>query len=164
MKRCQIVWKDEKNVKLSGVIDEGTDFAELVDNLVEELWIDFGGVTRINSCGVREWTRVMHSITNRIHFINCTSAIVDQLSMIPEFIGQNCIVDSFEAHYVCDECGHEETYILEVGKDIKPGLDEYEEGPERSCPQCKAIMEFDHNPEVYLDFLTDIDEDVEEAG
>ena len=154
MSRCKIEWIDETHVKISGIIDESSDFHEFVDNVKDEVWIDFSGVNRINSCGVREWTSVSYNMNSRIYYSKCTPPIVDQLSMVPEFMGQNALVDSVIAHFVCEECGHEEMQELKVGKDIIPGEEEYLEGPQRTCPVCGAEMEFDHNAEVYLDFLT----------
>jgi transcription elongation factor Elf1 len=82
--------------------------------------------------------------------------IVSQFSMIPEFLGPKGQVESFETQYVCPKCGHEDSLLLVVGKDIKPGLRNYDSSPELSCHECGADMECDHNPELYFSFLSDV--------
>jgi hypothetical protein len=156
MNRCTIVWPGEKLVKVSGIIDETTMFEDTVAKFDENVWVDFSGVTRINSCGVRQWTRAIHTSAARIHYVNCPALIVDQFSMVPEFLGPNSEVETFEARYACESCGNEDILLLQVGKDVIPGQEEYLDGPEHKCSKCGSQMEFDHNPEVYLDFLREM--------
>lgn len=150
--RVKIAWEG-RLVKFVGIIDESSSFEELVALFEPEVWVDFSKVTRINSCGVRQWTKAVHTSTARVHYVNAPSLMVDQFSMVPEFLGPNSTVDSFEARYICDACGHEDVQILSVGKDVQAGLAEYPEGPTAKCPKCSSAMEFDHSPDVYLDFL-----------
>jgi DNA-directed RNA polymerase subunit RPC12/RpoP len=156
MKRFDVQWVDDKKVKISGTIDENFTFDDEVAKFNDEVEIDLRGVERINSCGVREWIKAILKTNARIHFVNCSSVIVAQFSMIPEFLGNNGVVDSFETQFVCDHCGHEESKILVVGKDIQPGQEIYEEGPELACSECGEMMECDHNPELYFSFLSEV--------
>lgn len=153
MSKCTITWAGSDTVKISGTIDENVSFIELTSQFKDKVSVDFGGVTRINSCGVREWTKAIRDCKSIIHYVNAPSIIVDQFSMVPEFLGQG-VVDSFTAHYACDSCGNEEDKLLQVGTDIKIGVSTYQDGPAHTCSKCKAQMEFDHSPEVYLHFLT----------
>ncbi len=154
MKRCTFQWIDDKTLKISGTIDEYFTLADEVGKFKGEVCIDLGEIVRINSCGVREWIKVMSKMKSKVHYRNCSSVIVTQFSMIPEFLGHKGYVDSFEAQFVCPSCGHEDKMILEVGKDIKPGLPSYKESPEMECTDCGAAMECDHNPELYFSFLS----------
>jgi len=154
MSRMVTEWKDEKTFVISGIIDESADFEKDALKFQEGTFVDFSGVTRINSCGVRQWIKAISPVKKTIQYINIPPIIVDQLSMVPEFAGSKAIFISFQALYVCEKCGHEETKLLYIGKDIEQGLKEYEEGPQHTCPKCHNIMEFDHSPEVYLSFLT----------
>ncbi len=156
MNRFEVTWVDDKIVKVVGTIDENFVFDDQVARFKDEVHIDLNGVERINSCGVREWIKSILKTDAKIHFINCSSVIVSQFSMIPEFLGKHGVVDSFETQFVCEECGYEESRILVVGKDIEPGQEVYEEGPEVKCPECDSIMECDHNPELYFSFLTEV--------
>lgn len=155
MNRFEVQWIDKSKVKVSGIIDENFSFDEDVGKFGEEVWLDLQGVERINSCGVREWIKAILKTNAKLHFINCSSVIVSQFSMIPEFLGRNGVVESFETQFVCDHCGHEESRVLVVGKDIQAGQPIYEEGPELKCPECGEMMECDHNPELYFSFLSE---------
>jgi len=152
MNKCKIDWTDQKRVKISGVIDEFSSFAEVFNRNPTEIWIDFSGVTRINSSGIREWVQAVLGSSARLHMENCSAVMVDQFSMIPEFIGKNGVVESFFIHYLCDSCGHEEKKLTIVGKDINPG-DPYREALDEACPVCGGLMELDHNPDIYFAFL-----------
>ena len=156
MKRYEIQWLDNKTVKISGTIDENFVFESEVAKFGPEVWVDLQGVERINSCGVREWIKAILTTESKIHFVNCSSVIVSQFSMIPEFLGKFGVVDSFETQFVCDHCGHELARVLKVGSDIQPGQEVYEEGPEIECPECGDSMECDHNPELYFSFLSEV--------
>ena len=153
MSRCTITWADDSRVVIAGVIDETSAFEDTVARFGAQVFIDFSGVTRINSCGVRQWTRAIYQCKTLLRYVNAPSLMVDHFSMVPEFLGPHSVVDTFEGRYVCDACGHEDVVMLALGKDIQPGLAEYTDGPKRNCPKCAAVLEFDHNPEIYLDFL-----------
>jgi len=155
MNRCEFRWIDERTLKIAGTIDENFTIDEQLPKLKDEVWIDLKNVARINSCGVREWIKAIVKTEAKIHYINCSSVIVTQFSMIPEFIGRKGQVESFETQFVCPHCGHEDSKILVVGKDIQAGLDTYLESPEMKCSECGESMECDHNPELYFSFLSD---------
>jgi Zn finger protein HypA/HybF involved in hydrogenase expression len=151
---CQFQWKKPNLVEIAGVLGERASFDELIQKIQSDCWVDMRSISRVNSSGVRQWALSISQIKGKIHYINCSCPIVDQFSMVPEFLGAQNVVESFEARYACPQCQNVEIFILEVGKDIAPGLDDYTEAaPPRTCPKCNAAMEFDHSPEVYLDFL-----------
>jgi transcription elongation factor Elf1 len=156
MSRCEFRWINDRTLKISGTIDENFSIDEELPKFKEEVWIDLRDVARINSCGVREWIKAIVKNQSKIHYINCSSVIVTQFSMIPEFIGRHGVVDSFETQFVCPSCGHEDSMILVVGKDIQPGLESYMESPEMKCSECGEQMECDHNPELYFSFLSEV--------
>lgn len=148
-------WKNNNHVSIKGVVNEHSDFKFLVDRKSEMLFLDLKEIIRINSSGVRNWVFALNQLRDvELHYTNCSFAVVDQLSMIPEFLTKKCCVESFDARYVCKNCNTSYTVTLIVGHDIQPGLDKYLDGPTASCPTCKEVMEFDHNPDSYLFFLT----------
>ena len=159
MSSCEIEWVSDNRVKISGVIDEHAVFDDMVKKFPAEVWLDFKDLSRINSCGVREWIKALMGCTTKIHYVNCPSVIVDQFSMIPEFLGEDAVVESFEAFYICDECSQEQSKILEVGKDIKLSAVGTPEGPEVICSNCGEIMDLDHDPMAYFSFLMEDDRD-----
>ncbi|NRA63542.1 MAG: hypothetical protein HRU19_03615 [Pseudobacteriovorax sp.] len=152
MNKCKIEWLSESKVKISGVIDEFSTFESLFSKNLPEVWIDFSDVTRINSSGIREWVQAVLSTETVLHLENCSSVMVDQFSMIPEFVGKNGRVESFYCHYICDDCSHEDKDLLTVGKTIEPNQD-FEPFLEKPCSNCGGTMELDHNPDIYFAFL-----------
>jgi len=150
-------WKKEDYVTISGMIDESSDFSELFKKNHEVLFLDLKNIHRINSSGVRKWVLALDKLKDvEIHYINCSFSVVDQLSMVPEFLNKKCFVESFDARYVCENCNTSQTVTLVVGFDIQAGEKNYTDGPERLCPDCKQKMEFDHNPDSYLFFLSNL--------
>lgn len=166
MKPCDITWISEKEVKFSGVFDEYTSFVETVSKFPDEVWLDFKEVTRVNSLGVKEWIKAISKTESRLHYINCPAIIVDQFNMIPEFLGQNATIDSFEVYFVCDHCGHEDSRFFQVGpgKDIDPSNEQYEELLEITCIRCTEMMDLDHDPEIYFNFIREMANDVDDKA
>ena len=157
MKPCKIEWINEKTVKFSGVFDEYTSFVDTVEKFGNEMWLDFKEVSRVNSLGVKEWIKAINRTDSRLHYINCPSIIVDQFNMIPEFLGRNATIDSFEVFFVCDNCGHEDSRFYEVGKgkDLEPGQENFYDMVQLKCLRCAEMMDIDHDPEIYFNFIHD---------
>ena len=138
-------------VELSGEIDENADFPALARALDGEVELDLAGVTRINSCGVREWVnfvRTLPSIT-RLDLVRCPPAIVAQLNTIYNFRGR-ARVRSLLVPYVCEPCGVEEQRLVEVDAGRRVTL------PHFLCERCGGTLEIDDLPERYLAFLEDV--------
>jgi hypothetical protein len=150
MSRHALEWANPKLLKICGILDEDVRFEQVFSQFPEQVWIDFSGVTRINSCGVREWVRSASAFDGEIIYVNAPILIVDQFSMVPEFLGKKAIVESFQARFVCPHCGNEEIKTLSVGKDVDP---KNPHSLSLLCGACKETSELDHNPDVYLEFL-----------
>ncbi|APJ03759.1 hypothetical protein [Silvanigrella aquatica] len=150
-------WKKEDYVAISGMVDEHADFSPLFNKNLEKLFLDLKNVNRINSSGVRRWVIALEKLRDvELHYINCSFSVVEQLSMVPEFLTKKSHVESFDARYVCENCNTSQVVTLVVGYDIEAGLSKYLDGPDRLCPNCKSKMEFDHNPDSYLFFLSNL--------
>src|SRR5262252_2586544 len=71
---------DVTYVKLSGVIDEDNELAELTDRIGQGTTvIDLGEIERINSCGVRDWVNWLSKIEKngaKPVLVECSPAIV----------------------------------------------------------------------------------------
>ena len=143
---------DSLRVALRGEIDENADFSELRAHLRGNVELSLEGITRINSCGVREWVNFVRDLgAIDLTFVACSPAIVTQLNMIYNFRGA-ARVRSFYAPYVCDACGHEDEKLLDVQNQFPSGPHRV---PDYACEQCGAAMEFDDLPERYLSFLNE---------
>lgn len=137
---------------LSGAIDEASALSELLERAHDGLLVlDLGGVTFINSLGVRDWIR-MQSEATRQHIVielrRVSEPIIHQLNMIIATRGTSRVV-SFFAPYACDACGREESLLVDA---TSPGLAQLV-APPQTCPECAARMAFNDFPERYFSFL-----------
>jgi anti-anti-sigma regulatory factor len=145
-------------ITLSGVINERTDLQQLFENIEgETLTINLKNVTRINSCGVRDWVNAVKSITQpvTIEYTECSRAVVDQLIMVFNFLTGGSIL-SFQAPYYCDACDEEFNMLINVNEHF-PDEDSLEEpeAPDFDCPKCGKTMAFNEDEDKYFLFLSE---------
>ena len=138
-------------VEFAGEINENAELAPLKMQLRGDVVFRLDGITRINSCGVREWVRFVRDLpqVDKLRFSHCSPAIVNQLNTIYNFRG-GARVRSLMAPYVCERCGIEEYKLIELDERIS---DPARLVPSFNCPRCQSPMEFDDLPERYLSFL-----------
>lgn len=138
--------KGKQIVYLSGNIDEDARFDEL-KKVRGPVIFDFGGVTAINSCGVRNWVNLLKGFKQAdIAYRRCPPTIVKQLNMVPSFMGR-AKVESVFVPYVCHNCDHEQRLLVEV-RATRAGLP-----PRLRCENCgKEEMEIDGEEQQYLAF------------
>lgn len=139
---------------LAGAIDGTSGLSRLVDYAKGgRLVLDLGGISFINSLGIREWIRMQHAAAAaniRIELRRVAEPIVHQLNIMPAARGVS-IVTSFFAPYVCNDCDSEVTMLLDVythGADLAK-----QRPPAMTCPDCKRALEFAHPPDLYFMFL-----------
>jgi anti-anti-sigma regulatory factor len=134
--------------------DAEVELNSLSDQVGPKCVINFKQVTFVNSCGVRAWINFLRDFEQgrEIIFEECTSEIVMQINMIPNFKGKSKI-KSVYATYECDECGHNETVLFEQGKNLPKSAKS--ELPPMKCPQCGSDeMEMEELEEEYFSFLS----------
>ena len=75
------------------------------------------GITRINSCGVREWVNFVRDLQacDSLWFARCSPTVVMQLNTIYNFRGARGW-SSFLAPYVCEACHVDEYKLLDVAE------------------------------------------------
>lgn len=139
---------------LAGRIDETVRLVDLVDHAKQgRLILDLGGITFINSLGVREWCHMQQAAANAkvaIELRRVAEPIVHQLNIVPATRGVS-MVTSFFAPYECDECDRDHEMLLDVrlhGSDLARMR-----APVLKCPDCREDMVFGHPPELYFTFL-----------
>lgn len=139
---------------IKGAIDEATRLPDLVPRARDQrLVLDLGGVTFINSVGVRDWIRMQAAAQRAgvaIELRRLAEPLVHQLNMIIATRG-TAKVTSFFAPYTCDACGRDEAILLDVA-DQAAALGR-REAPAVACPECGARMAFNDFPERYFSFL-----------
>lgn len=148
---CMIekIEKDGKCViRLKGSIDEDFDGHILLNESSNKIFIDFQGVIKINSCGIREFIDVLAHISDKdLYYVNCPRILVDQINIVKGFITEKSIVLSFYAPYFCEETD-EDHMILFKAQDIK----NYTKAPEVKDSHGNDL-EFDDFEEKYFKFL-----------
>ncbi len=166
-------WKVERDgewlrVALRGEIDENADFSELRIALRGNVELSLEGITRINSCGVREWVNFVRGLeaVRALWFARCSPPVVLQLNTIYNFRGR-ARVSSFMAPYVCEACHGDEYKLLDVGehfpdltrRSVRVGAlaspSVLATVPAFRCRRCGGVMIFDELPERYLSVLSE---------
>jgi len=139
-------------VSIVGVIDEHADLGPLCD-LSANTVIDLGGVTRMNSFGVRLWLNAFKHTETQIHvrFTRCPPVMLDQANMISKFFGK-AKVDSFYVPIRCADCEVEARYLATPADVL-----EYKQLRFHApCERCNHAMEVDEWEEHYFEFLKDL--------
>src|SRR5215468_7333412 len=127
---------------VSGPIDESARLLELLDRSRDgRLVLDLGGVTFINSLGVRDWIRMQaaaHRTGVAIELRRVAEPVIHQLNMIIATRGAR--ISSFFAPYACDGCGREESMLIDA---IAHGQSLAElSPPAMTCVECGSQMVF----------------------
>jgi eukaryotic-like serine/threonine-protein kinase len=149
---------DQLVIILSGDLSERTNLDGVFENITGgKLIINLKGIRRINSVGVRDWILCMNPLKNtcEIEFVECSRAVVAQLTSITNFLTAGRIV-SFYAPYYCDGCHKEIEVLLSPDEHFPtPGDREEPAAPGIACPGCGAPLKFNHDEDQYFSFLTD---------
>jgi len=140
---------------LKGAIDESAGLVSLLERARDHrLVLDLGGITFINSLGVRDWIR-MQAAAQRggiaVELRRVAEPLVHQLNMIIATRGA-ARVTSFFAPYACDGCGREDSLLIDAVANAR-GLAQLEP-PTMTCAECGAQMAFNDFPERYFSFLS----------
>jgi anti-anti-sigma regulatory factor len=154
--RCTIESTPHGDVlTITGEIDDTTDLASFGSKLQgTNAIIDLGGVTFINSVGVREWVTLLDQLGSRglrVTLRNVSEPMVRQMTMVMEAKGE-ANVESFFAPYMCPKCGDERALLIRVAEHhatLAAGTP-----PALPCTKCGATAEFDEFPARYLAFLS----------
>jgi hypothetical protein len=113
--------------------------------------IDLGGVSSMNSCGVREWVEWIENNNFHPTYLNCTHSIVLQFNMVSEFLSSGARVASFQVPMYCGVCRKREIRLLKEGIDYKAG-EHYEMGSIH-CEKTECGMKLNVDPDSYFYFL-----------
>jgi hypothetical protein len=143
-----------------GTIDEDVNFSIMITTIAEfgdaarEIAFDVSQVSRMNSCGVREWVLLMERLASGkpIVFTRVGSAFLEQANIIPNLFGKKGTpVQTFEAPYFCSQCDKSTQHWIETaqvkfanGKAIPPSF---------SCETCAKALVFDWDDEEYFNFM-----------
>lgn len=125
-------------LKLSGPMNETVDFYKIeISNDVPTLKIDFGGVTMINSSGLRMFMIFLRSSKVAFEYWNCKPEFLDQLNMINSLHNKNDQtrgVRSVVVPYHCTTCGD---HAVKLNHADLLAISEQKEQKMIACPSCK---------------------------
>ncbi|MCO4793916.1 MAG: hypothetical protein KC493_09395 [Bacteriovoracaceae bacterium] len=135
---------------LRGEINEDLIIDELVGFKSDLVKVNFEEVSMINSCGVREWIKLMEALANqgcKVQYFNCPQIVVQQVNMVTGFVPNQGEVVTFYAPYFCEDCDNEEKVLL-TSSELKGRT-----APELKCGSCGSESEIDAMEDVYLNFI-----------
>jgi eukaryotic-like serine/threonine-protein kinase len=140
-------------IQLTGVVDENANFDKTLGELPAQVILHCGGVTRMNSVGVKHWITFWEGRVRKglkLVLMECSPVIVEQLNSVSNFSCGATIV-SAQLSFTCDSCGDHfvATHKLE---ELKPMLDAGEVA-DRPCAKCGKAATFDDLPMEYLHFV-----------
>lgn len=144
--------KRDDTYMLTGVIDELSDFSELLKATDGSVKLDLQGIQRINSYGIKNWILMLNKLQEKnITFINCPVCFIEQINLVPGIQGR-AKVDSFFLPFFCPECEEEYSVKVSFEESKKDGfVDELDD--KYNCKECDSKMEFYDDVELYFDFL-----------
>lgn len=140
------------HVTLAGRMDDASPLGELVPQIpLGDVVFDCGGITFVNSYGMREWTRFVRALrdhgTTTIILERVADALMAQMNLIPDF-ATRVRITSFHAQYVCPACGAEAVPLIDaVAHAAELAAMRV---PSFPCGECGAAMELADFPERYL--------------
>jgi hypothetical protein len=139
---------DGDRATLIGRIDDSVRLGDLLTQLpAGDLVIDSGGVSFVNSVGMREWTRLLRALRQRgrVTLERVADVLMTQMNLIG---GLAVEIRSFHAQYLCPACGGEHAPLVDAVANAD-GLRRMV-APPLPCPECGEMMELADFPERYL--------------
>ncbi|MCX5744077.1 MAG: hypothetical protein NT062_16430 [Proteobacteria bacterium] len=132
-------------VALVGKITEAANFALM--QLTSPVNFDLSAIEGINSLGVRAWVHFVRDgevAGLDMTFQRCAPVLVQQISMISNFMGSRSRVTSLFVPYLCPKCNAEELRLVNVTPGTPIAV-----APSIPCPKCKTSMQLDELEEMY---------------
>ncbi|MBI3184750.1 MAG: hypothetical protein HYZ28_21650 [Myxococcales bacterium] len=140
-------------VQLSGEITEDARLDQVGPLEGRRILFDLSGVSRVNSCGVREWINFVKRIPAGadVRFTRLSPVMVGYLNLVANFLqGRKPL--SFLAPYYCELCDRHVELLFEVGKEVSAASRKL---PERRCPTCHGKLVLEEIETDFLAFLAD---------
>jgi anti-anti-sigma regulatory factor/ribosomal protein S27AE len=147
----QLVPGTPTRVTMTGRIDDSANLGELTRQLTDNyIAIDTGGVTFVNSIGMREWLRLLRTLRERgavVTLERVADVLMTQMNMLVD-AARGVHIASFHAQYACSKCGGETAPLIDATAYAE--LLQQMQAPRMPCPECGSAMELADFPERYL--------------
>jgi len=138
-------------VVVEGTINEDLQIEKLSELKSSLIVFDLEKVKMINSCGIREWIRLIESFGHEIklEYVKVPQIVIQQMNMISGFLTKNAKVISFYAPYFIEELDEEKQILLrsdEINNFKAPKID-------LNVNDTIFTLDFDAVEEQYFRFL-----------
>lgn len=142
---------NKQTIKLSGLMNENSIFESVDFSDSNEIVLDLGGISLINSIGIRGWLKWCQSLPKdkSLHIVNAPKSMIDQANMLSNFFPKHAQINSLELPYFCDNCEKSHSAFFE----LSPPLNVNAVPSTSICPYCKKIAQLDIVKESYFNFL-----------
>jgi anti-anti-sigma regulatory factor len=135
-----------QRVVLRGDIDEVAPLETLGQQLGgAEVWLDVGGVERMNSGGVRQWLLFLRAMSGRgiaVRLERCRPVLLRQFHLVRGDQGGQ--IRSALAPYLCEPCDLRRDQLIDCTGDVAAQI-----AAAPRCERCGNAMEFDDLPHYY---------------
>lgn len=142
---------DVSYVRLSGVIDEHNALASYSERVTGSVAvINLSGISRINSCGVRDWVLWLTELEKRgiaVYLDECAPPMVLQMGQVKNFVGHAKVLSVLCPYYCEPPC---ETERLRLLTHAEATIAQPPQAPKVNCDRCGRDMEFDEYEAQYL--------------
>ena len=141
-------------LKLTGVIDERFEAGPIFRELPAQVVLDLGGIKRITSFGVRQWSDAMKSLpqsVQHLYVLRAPACFVDQLNMVLNFGGRAEVITAV-ALYFCDKCQEERSVPIDVLGEHALLLSGA--APSSPCPTCSSPMALEDDPQQAFRYVS----------
>ena len=153
------------NVKLSGRIDETSQFNDIMMSQQGMLVLDFEEVTYLNSAGIRKfvvWLAKLEKENPKSEFVfeRVPPVIMQKAELIKQFMPRALSCDSTYVSFACADCGECEDHLVVLDRKDRSAESAYRQisqfvAKARKCGHCGGNMDVDMNPANYLKILLD---------
>ena len=138
-------------VVVEGSINEDLQIEKLSHIKSPLIIFDMDKVKMINSCGIREWIRLIESFGSsvKLEYIKVPQIVIQQMNMISGFLTKNAKVISFYAPYFIEDLDEEKQILLrsdEIKNFKAPVMNTNVDGTDYA-------LDFDAVEEQYFKFL-----------
>ena len=142
------------DLRIFGTLDEDAKLPNANFSSATSINFDFGGLTSINSCGIRDWIKWISYIkpSTRVTYSNCPKIIVDQINMVDGFLPASGKVVSFFVPYFCENCDDVENNLFSTSEVVTAGGVKIPKSTK--CSKCGGETEIDIIETKYLKFLS----------
>lgn len=152
-----------KTIYFSGFLDESTNLEKLktaLNTAIKELKsgylkVNFSAVSMANSVGILKWLKAIDNLNLQLCYSQAPKWLVSQINMIPQFMKNKAVIESFEVPFYSEENDKEISKLFVVGKDIKIQSESYSEHDFPSIEDGGFTYMIDVLPKNYFRFITE---------